>query len=169
MPRRSLLRWLRRKMKLRLSLILKRKKQSLSWRTGGQEDRRTGGQEDRRTGGQEDRRTGGQENRITGGQEDRRAGGQETRRTGEQVDRRTGGQEDRREKRRRGKKRKKGDQEGYCIMPLPVLSLSVLAARVVVERRLDYSNYITGRARGELEALGRLEGTYREGTMDVTA
>jgi len=54
-------------------------------------------------------------------------------------------------------------------MPLPVLSLSVLAARVVVERRLDFSTFLAGRARGELEALGRLEGTYREGTMDVTA
>ena len=46
-------------------------------------------------------------------------------------------------------------------MNLQVLPLKVLATREVVIKRLDYSTYLTGITKEELDRLDKLEGRYR--------
>ena len=44
---------------------------------------------------------------------------------------------------------------------LTPLKLNILAARVVVSQRQDFSLYLTGNNRQELEGLDKLKGNYR--------
>ena len=46
-------------------------------------------------------------------------------------------------------------------MNLRVLPLKVLASRQVVKRRMDYSTYLIGTAKEELDRLDKLAGDYR--------
>ena len=46
-------------------------------------------------------------------------------------------------------------------MNLQVQPLKVLATREVVTKRLDYSNYLNGTTKDELDGLGRLAGNYK--------
>ena len=46
-------------------------------------------------------------------------------------------------------------------MNLQVQSLKVLATREVVTKRLDYSTYLNGTTKDELDGLGRLAGNYK--------
>ena len=46
-------------------------------------------------------------------------------------------------------------------MSLQVQPLKVLATREVVTKRLDYSTYLNGTTKDELDGLGRLAGTYK--------
>ena len=48
-------------------------------------------------------------------------------------------------------------------MNVQVLPLKVLASRQVVKRRMDYSTYLTGSAKEELDRLDKLAGNYRIG------
>ena len=47
------------------------------------------------------------------------------------------------------------------MMNLQVQSLKVLATREVVTKRLDYSTYLNGSTKDELDGLGRLAGNYK--------
>ena len=46
-------------------------------------------------------------------------------------------------------------------MNLQVQPLKVLATREVVTKRMDYSNYLNGTTKDELDGLGRLAGNYK--------
>ena len=46
-------------------------------------------------------------------------------------------------------------------MNLQVLSLKVLATRQVVKNRLNYSTYLNGTVKDELDRLDRIEGNFR--------
>ena len=46
-------------------------------------------------------------------------------------------------------------------MNLQVQPLKVLATREVVMNRLDYSTYLNGTTKDELDGLGRLAGNYK--------
>ena len=46
-------------------------------------------------------------------------------------------------------------------MNLQVLPLKVLATRVVVMQRMDYSTYLTGTTKDELDKLDKLAGRYK--------
>ena len=46
-------------------------------------------------------------------------------------------------------------------MNLQVLSLKVLATRQVVKNRLNYSTYLNGTVKDELDRLDRIEGIFR--------
>ena len=46
-------------------------------------------------------------------------------------------------------------------MNLQVQPLKVLATREVVTKRLDYSTYLNGTTKDELDGLGRLAGNYK--------
>ena len=48
-------------------------------------------------------------------------------------------------------------------MTLQVLPLKVLVSRQVVKRRMDYSTYLIGTAKEELDRLDKLVGNYRIG------
>ena len=53
-------------------------------------------------------------------------------------------------------------------MTLQVLSLRVLATRQVVKSRLDYSTYLNGTAKDELDGLERIEGSFRIQASKIT-
>ena len=53
-------------------------------------------------------------------------------------------------------------------MNLQVLPLKVLATREVVMKRLDYSTYLTGITKEELDRLDKLEGRYRIQSSKLT-
>ena len=53
-------------------------------------------------------------------------------------------------------------------MNLQVLPLKVLATREVVMKRLDYSTYLTGITKEELERLDKLKGIYRIQSSKLT-
>ena len=46
-------------------------------------------------------------------------------------------------------------------MNLQVLPLKMLVSRQVVKRRMDYSSYLNGTAKEELDRLNKLAGNYR--------
>ena len=49
----------------------------------------------------------------------------------------------------------------FFLKMLTPLKLNILAARVVVSQRQDFSLYLTGNNRQELEGLDKLKGNYR--------
>ena len=53
-------------------------------------------------------------------------------------------------------------------MTLQVLSLRVLATRQVVKNRLNYSTYLNGTAKDELDGLERIEGSFRIQASKIT-
>ena len=53
-------------------------------------------------------------------------------------------------------------------MSLEVLSLKVLATRYVVKNKLDYSTYLNGTAKDELDGLERIEGSFRTQASKTT-
>ena len=53
-------------------------------------------------------------------------------------------------------------------MTLQVLSLRVLATRQVVKNRLNYSTYLNGTAKDELDGLDRIEGSFRIQASKIT-
>ena len=53
-------------------------------------------------------------------------------------------------------------------MALQVQSLKVLATRVVMMKNIDYSTYLTGVTKEELDRLDKLEGKYRIQSSKVT-
>ena len=53
-------------------------------------------------------------------------------------------------------------------MTLQVLSLRVLATRQVVKNRLNYSTYLNGTAKDELDGLERIEGNFRTQASKIT-
>ena len=53
-------------------------------------------------------------------------------------------------------------------MNLQVLPLKVLATRVVVMQRLDYSTYLTGTTKEELDKLDKLKGRYKIQSSKLT-
>ena len=53
-------------------------------------------------------------------------------------------------------------------MNLQVLPLKVLATRVVVMQRMDYSTYLTGNTKDELDRLEHLAGKYRIQSSKLT-
>ena len=53
-------------------------------------------------------------------------------------------------------------------MNLQVQSLKVLATRVVMMKNIDYSTYLTGITKEELDRLDKLEGKYRIQSSKVT-
>ena len=53
-------------------------------------------------------------------------------------------------------------------MNLQVLPLKVLATRVVVMQRMDYSTYLTGTTKEELDKLDKLQGRYKIQSSKLT-
>ena len=53
-------------------------------------------------------------------------------------------------------------------MNLQVLPLKVLATRVVVMQRMDYSTYLTGTTKEELDKLDKLKGRYKVNSSKLT-
>ena len=53
-------------------------------------------------------------------------------------------------------------------MNLQVLPLKVLATRVVVMQRMDYSTYLTGTTKDELDKLDKLAGRYKIQSSKLT-
>ena len=53
-------------------------------------------------------------------------------------------------------------------MSLQVQPLKVLATREVVTKRLDYSTYLNGTTKDELDGLGRLAGNYKIHASKIT-
>ena len=53
-------------------------------------------------------------------------------------------------------------------MNLQVLPLKVLATRVVVMQRMDYSTYLTGTTKEELDKLDKLKGRYKVKSSKLT-
>ena len=53
-------------------------------------------------------------------------------------------------------------------MSLQVQPLKVLATREVVTKRLDYSTYLNGATKDELDGLGRLAGNYKINASKTT-
>ena len=53
-------------------------------------------------------------------------------------------------------------------MDLQVQPLKVLATRQVMSNRMDYSNYLTGNTKDELDRLNNLEGQYRIHSSKLT-
>ena len=53
-------------------------------------------------------------------------------------------------------------------MNIQVQSLKVLATRVVMMKNIDYSTYLTGVTKEELDRLDKLEGKYRIQSSKVT-
>ena len=53
-------------------------------------------------------------------------------------------------------------------MALQVQSLKVLATRQVVLQRMDYSTYLTGNTKDELDRLNNLEGDYKTHSSKLT-
>ena len=53
-------------------------------------------------------------------------------------------------------------------MNLQVLPLKVLATRVVVMQRMDYSTYLTGTTKEELDKLDKLKGRYKIQSSKLT-
>ena len=53
-------------------------------------------------------------------------------------------------------------------MNLQVLPLKVLATRVVVMQRMDYSTYLTGTTKEELDKLDKLKGRYKIQSFKLT-
>ena len=49
-------------------------------------------------------------------------------------------------------------------MNLQVLPLKMLVSREVVKRRMDYSSYLNGTAKEELDRLDKLAGDFRIGS-----